>query len=138
MTKTWDQMSADEREQYVDQDYVKRDWREVLECEVGSDLFNDLADRSSISLMYTSGPGEEVEIWLKKELTPLQVLYFKQYHFQGMSVSDIAKDIRVQYQVGNEVITKVGVNPDAVYKELQRAKTHLKMRLQNSKLKVVD
>lgn len=129
MTKTWDDMSANEREQYVDQDHVKRDWRENLECEFGSDLFNDLADRSSVSLLYTSGPGEEVEIWLKKELTPLQAIYIIQYYFQGMSVPDIAKGVKVQYQVGDIELTKNGVKLGAVYKELQRAKAQLKLKL---------
>lgn len=129
MTKTWDDMSANEREQYVDQDYVKRDWREVLECEIGSDLFHDLADRSSMSLLYTSGPGDEVEIWLKKVLTPLQAIYIIQYYFLGKSVPDIAKGVKVQYQVGEVAFTKNGVNPGAVYKELQRARVQLKPKL---------
>lgn len=129
MTKTWDEMSANEREQYIDQDHVKRDWREILECEVGSNLFNDLADRSSISLMYTTGPADEVEIWLKKVLTPLQAIYIIQYYFQGKSVPDIAKGVKVQYQVGDVEFTKNGVNPGAVYKELQRAKAQIKLKL---------
>lgn len=137
MTKTWHGMSVDEREQYIDQDHAKRNWREILECEVGSDLFNDLADRSSISIMYTTGPGDEVEIWLKKELTPLQAIYIIQYYFQGMSVPNIAKGVKVQYQVGDVELTKKGVSSGAVYKELQRAKAQLKLKLASTRLKVI-
>lgn len=129
MNKTWDDMSEDEREQYINQDYVKRDWREVLECEVGPELFNDLTDSSKMSELYTSGLGDDVEIWLKKELTPLQAIYVIKYYFQGKSVRAIAKEVKVQYLVGDVEVTKNSVNPGAVYKELQRAKAQLKLKL---------
>jgi hypothetical protein len=123
--KKWDQLTEEEREEYVNQDCRKRNWNENLEAEMGRTRFQRAIDTNSLADVFPSSP-EWLDDALEQILTPFGRVCFREYYINGKTYQEIADSMTVGYQVEGVTFETKPVTFNMVHRELRKSKALIK------------
>lgn len=124
--KKWDDLTEQEREEYVNQDQVKPTWRETLACDIGHDVFEALAERMGVADIVSSDTPWMDDTALEEVLTPIEYACIKMFYCERMRRPEIAKCISVQWNIRGEIIHHKKFTHNIVQKKLESARRKIK------------
>lgn len=128
MTKKWDSMTEEEREEYANQDVVKKSWRESLSCEIGQELFNCLAETSGMADFNFAGI-EWDENMFSGSIDPVDLECLRLFYCENMPIAEISETVFYQYVSGDRVFCSKGMSIDAVKRRLKAGRDAMKEAL---------
>lgn len=141
MTTKWDELTEEEREEYVNQDipymqdqsqeYVEikaTHWREIMQVE-NPKAYKMAAETSPLSDAIINDPIVELCVVADDRLTPFGRVIFHEFFINRRSARVVAKSMSIVYQVDGEDQEVKGVTIDMVRGEIGRIRKKLKAEI---------
>jgi len=127
---TWESMTPEERERYINQDIVEKDTRIIT----GVDKLEILGEhRGTTADLYQSGGylDPETEATLTKYVDPVELECVRLYHGEGMTYKKIADSISVLYVTKERIIKSHKLTKHIVHKMLRSGRKAMKQYVES-------
>ncbi len=118
---TWEEMSKEEREQYVNQDQKRQNWRERLAAEMGQERFLGQADVSGMGVL-TTGDTSWIFDLMESSISPVDLECLRLFYIEGRTYREIASSVQIQYLVDGEVVQVNTMKEEAVRHALRKGR----------------
>lgn len=122
----WNNTPEKERERYVNQDVITRNWREVLSAEIGPGFYDAMADRCGIQDLDAFDSYFPETSPLSKIVDPVELECLRLFYVERMTRQEIAESIVIQHVIDGRVITTRPFTVYIVQKKLEAGRRAIK------------